>query len=68
MEKRDIVSKEGGKRKFSQEAYERRKKENITRTNKPVREDGQDFFDALLSVDMTTKEKESLLSAIWRAN
>ena len=50
---------------ISQEAYEKHQKKNITVTNKRLRADNEDFFDALLSVDMTaTPERRETLEVI----
>jgi hypothetical protein len=54
---------------ISQEAYEEylQKKEVISNTR--IRPDNEDFFDALLSVDMTaTPEGREILEAIRKLN
>jgi len=54
---------------ISQEAYERYQKKENPVSNKRLRPDNEDFFDALLSVDMTaTPERQKTLEAIKRLN
>ena len=50
---------------ISQEAHKRHQKKDITVINKRLRADNEDFFDALLSVDMTaTPERRKTLETI----
>jgi len=54
---------------ISQEAYEKYQKKETTVSNNRLRADNEDFFDALLSVDMTTTpERRKTLEAIRKLN
>ena len=54
---------------ISQEAYKRYRQKKHTVSNSRLRADNEDFFDALLSVDMTaTPERRATLEAIRKLN
>ena len=54
---------------ISQEAYERYRQREHTVSNSRLRAKNEDFFDALLSVDMTaTPERRATLEAIRKLN
>ena len=54
---------------ISQEAYERYQKKENGVVNTRLRPDNEDFFDALMSVDMTaTPERRETLEAIRKLN